>query len=196
MAKKAETTAVSSPSRSNSIDLDATQGRSALAAWKMLTHLFGARVEKWGDPTPDGIEAFGFSVYGDYNPETVIKDISSRNRRLDLLTTYGWLKGNAPDHYTDAAEITADTVQFYKGSVDEGSAKSPAYVKTAVAAYKAANHLAKKRGPKAKIIHLDKLSDFDESVLQTLDSEDISLLQAALTRVAQTKAPSQEAMPA
>src|SRR5260221_6587802 len=145
MAKKMET-AAPAQSRSNSINLDASQGRSALAAWKMIVHLFGAQVEKWGDPTPEGIEAFGFTVYGDNNPETVLKDISSRNRRLDLLTTYGWLQGQAPEHYTDAAEITADTVQFYKGSVDEGSAKSPAYVKIAVAAYKAANHLAKKRG--------------------------------------------------
>lgn len=194
MAKKVESVAPAQ-SRSNSINLDASQGRSALAAWKMIYHLYGARVEAWGDPTPDGITATGFTVNGDNDPETVIKDISSRNRRLDLLSTYGWLQGNAPEHYADAAEITADTVQFYKGSVDEGSAKSPAYVKTAVANYKAANHLAKKRGPKAKVIHLDKMSEFDESVLQTLDSESISLLQAALTRAAQTKAPVQEAMP-
>lgn len=174
--------------RSASINLDESQGRSALAAWRMLHHLYGAQVEKW-IPTDNGIEAQGFSVFEGLDPNVIIKDISSRVRRLDYLTVNAWVNGQAPKHYADAGEITADTVQFYKGAVEEGSAKAPPYVKGAVQNYKAANALAKKRGPKAKTIRLDRLDDLDESILSNMEAEDIAILQAALNRVASTKAP-------
>lgn len=188
MAKTTTTAEVQATTgRSASINLNEFQGRSALAAWKMLHHLYGAQVESW-NPTASGVEATGFSVFENFDPETIIKDISSRTRRLDLLETLPYLNGQAPAPYANAEEITADTVQFYKGAVEEGSAKSPAYVKGAVASYKAANALAKKRGPKAKTIRLDKLDDLDESILSNMDEADIAILQAALTRVATSKA--------
>jgi len=176
------------PARSKSINLDETQGRSALAAWRMIHWLYGAEVEKW-NPTDNGVEATGFTTFADYDPETVIKDISSRTRRLELLETLPILNGQAPKPYTEAGEITADQVQFYKGAVEEGSAKAPAYVKGAVAAYKLANALAKKRGPKAKTIRLDKLDELDENVLANMESGDIAILQAALERVANSRVP-------
>src|SRR4029079_15794058 len=112
--------------------------------WRMLFHLYGAKVENW-EIVPEGVIAHGFSVFGNVDPNQVIKDISGRTRRLDLITTFPWMNGQAPAPYADASEITADTVQFYKGAVEEGSAKTPGYVKTAVASYKSANSLAKKR---------------------------------------------------
>lgn len=176
--------------RSASINLNEFQGRSALAAWRMLVHLYGAQVESWGTPNENGIPATGFSVYENLDPETIIKDISSRTRRLDFLTVSSWVNGQVPAPYADASEITADTVQFYKGAVEEGSAKAPPYVKGAVANFKAANALSKKRGPKPKTIRLDKLDDLDESILSNMDASDIAILQAALTRVASSKAAS------
>lgn len=191
MAKSKNSSEQTRP-RSESINLPDNLGRSALAAWPLVHEIFGGRVEKW-NPTDEGVEAIGFSVYGDLgvDPETVVKDISSRTRRLDFLTVNKWVNGQEPNPYTSAEEITADTVQFYKGAVEEGSAKSPAYVKQAVAAYKSANALAKKRGPKAKTIRLDLIGseDFDESILSNMESEDIAILQAALERVAKAKAP-------
>jgi hypothetical protein len=175
--------------RSASINLDENQGRAALAAWRMLFHLYGARVEGW-NPTENGVEAIGFSVSAEFDPETIVRDISSRSRRLDFLTVTPWVNGQAPSHYADAGEITADTVQFYKGAVEEGSAKSPPYTKDAIANYKAANALAKKRGPKAKTIRLDQLDELDESILYGMDDKDVAILQAALNRVASSKAAS------
>jgi len=187
MAKGNTATEGNTPARSKSINLDENQGRSALAAWRMIHWFYGAEVENW-NVTDNGVEATGFTTFADYDPETIIKDISSRTRRLLLLETLPVLNGKEPKPYTDAGEITADQVQFYKGAVDEGSAKAPAYVKGAVANYKADNALAKKRGPKAKTIRLDKLDELDESILSNMESEDIAILQAALERVASTKA--------
>lgn len=189
MAKGKATEAVNTTaSRSESIDLDEIQGRNALAAWKMLYNLYGARVDSWGDPTSTGISAKGFSTFSQYDPNTVIADISSRTRRLDFLTVSPWVNGEAPTPYTDASEITADTVQFYKGAVEEGSAKSPKYVKDATAAFKAANDLTKKRGPKPKSIRLDNMDDLNDEVFEQMDPENIAILQAALERVAKAKA--------
>ncbi len=192
MAKSKGANGEAEQTRSASINLNENQGRSAFAAWRLMHEIFGARVEKWV-PTDKGVEAIGFSVYGDYDPETVVQDISSRTRRLDFLTGIKWINGEEPEPYANAEEITADTVQFYKGAVEEGSAKSPAYVKTAVASYKTANALAKKRGPKARTIRLDQLDQLDEGVLANMEQEDIAILQAALERVAKAKAPASEA---
>lgn len=175
------------PDRSEAIDLDETQGRNALAAWRMLYHLYGARVDSWY-PTATGVAAKGFSVFGQYDPNTIIADISSRTRRLDFLTVNPWVNGQTPTPYADAAEITADTVQFYKGAVEEGSAKSPAYTKTAVAAFKAAHSLAKKRGPKARTIRLDDIENIDPAALDNMDEVSIAKLQALLERAAAGKA--------
>jgi len=178
----------STQSRSKAINLNEIQGRNALAAWKMLFNLYGARVEKWNKPSKDGISADGFSVFSEYDPETVISDISSRTRRLDYLTVSPWVNGEAPEPYTDAAEITADTVQFYKGAVEEGSAKSPKYVKDATAAFKASHDLTKRRGPKPKSIRLDNLDDLNDEVFEQMNPENIAILQAALERVSKAKA--------
>lgn len=186
-------TVMDTPERSEVIDLTAAEGRSVLAAWQGMVHLFGATVESW-NVTSDGVEAHGFSVSGEYDPRTIVRDISSRERRLDLLTTFPTLKGEEPPQFTDAADITAFTVQFYKGAVEEGSARSPSYVKTAVAAYKAANALAKKRGPKPKIIRLNNLDNLDEEALQNIDASELAKLQAAVERVmAQKQAASDQA---
>lgn len=188
MAKnKGATEGAAAPARSESINLDENQGRNALAAWKMLFNLYGARVESW-NRTAIGVEATGFSVFGQYDPSTVIADISSRTRRLDYLTVAPWVEGQAPEPYTDAAEITADTVQFYKGAVEEGSAKSPPYTKTAVSAFKAAHSLAKKRGPKPRVIHLDDIENIDPATLENMDGGSIAKLQALLERAAASKA--------
>lgn len=192
MAKTKDANGEAKQARSETINLDENQGRSALAAWRLMHNIFGAQVEKWV-PTEKGVEAIGFSTYAGNDPATVVQDISSRTRRLDFLSVYRWINGETPEPYTSAEEITADTVQFYKGAVEEGSAKSPAYVKQAVANYKTANALAKKRGPKAKTIRLDQLDQLDESILSSMESEDIAILQAALERVAKTKAPVTEA---
>lgn len=177
--------------RSTSINLTAEQGRNALAAWRGLYHLFGARVESPNDfnVTPDGVEITNFSVSGDYDPEMIVRDISSRERRLDLLATYEILRGGTPEPFADAGEITAWQVQFYKGAVEEGSARTPAYVKQATANYKSANNLAKKRGPKPKVIRLNDLDNLDESALEGISSEALAKLQATIEHVLSNKPP-------
>src|ERR1041385_7347805 len=124
MAKTNTATKQETPARSKSINLNPAQGQSALAAWRMLHWLYGAEVDQWV-VTDDGVEATGFSTFAEYDPETIIKDISSRNRRLLFLEAFPIVNGNEPKPYTDSAEITADQVQFYKGAVEEGSAKAP-----------------------------------------------------------------------
>lgn len=188
MGKKAET--VETPTRSEAINLDATAGRAILAAWQGVYHLFGGRVNEWViDSENNGVVANGFSVDNAYDPNQIVNDIATRERRLDLITTYGWLNGQAPANFTDSAEMTAFMVQFFKGSVEEGSAKSPKYVKDAVAAYKAANSLTKKRGPKKRvnIIRLDNLSEVDEAALKDIDEGQLAALQATLERAIAAK---------
>jgi hypothetical protein len=179
---KAETEDSTTPERSEKIDLSPTEGRAVLAAWRGIYHLFKGQVDQWQVVPNEGVLAKGFSVRGLDDPRQLIKDISGRERRLDLLTVYPWINGQEPEPFSDAQEMTAYMVQFFKGAVEDGSAKSPQYVKRAVADFKAEHDLTKKRGPRRKVIRLDNLDDVDADALKDIDVNDLSKLQATIEK--------------
>ncbi len=178
----AKSTAATTENRSAAINLTAEQGSAVLAAWQGMVNLFGAQKESF-NVTPDGVEVIGFSVMGQYDPEQIVKDISNHGRRLDLVKVYPWLMGETPAPFASPEECTAFTVQNYRGSVEEGSARTPKYVKEAVAAFKADHNISKRRGPKTKVIRLNDLDNLDIDVLRGINPEALAKLQATIEGV-------------
>lgn len=155
-------------------------GNAVLAAWQGIYHLFGGRGNF--EITTDGVIVNDFSVDGRYDPEQIVKDISHRNRRLDLVPTYLWVQGQEPEAFTDAKEMTQYMVQYFRGSVEEGSSRAPKYVRDAVANFKAAHNLAKKRGPRKKIFRVDNLSEIDETSLVGVNASELAKLKDAIEK--------------
>lgn len=154
------------------------KGTAILAAWQGLYHLFGARGSF--RVTPDGIFVDNLTVDPKYNADEIVEDISKHNRRLELIPAYFWANGEVPEDFTDVAKITAFMVQYFRGSVEENSAKTPTYLKDAVADYKATRSLLKKRGPKRKVFRLDSLEDIDEETLAGINPEALARLRETI----------------
>jgi hypothetical protein len=154
------------------------KGSAILAAWKGLYHLFGARGTF--SVTNDGVLVNDLTCDPAYNLDQIVEDISKHSRRLELVPTYFWVQGNAPDDFADVAEITAFMVQYFRGSVEDGTAKTPSYLKDAVASYKATRNLLKKRGPRRKVFRLDSLDDIDETMLKGISPESLAKLREAI----------------
>src|SRR3954466_15147106 len=144
-----KTATVDAPERSEAIDVDNPAiARGLAAAWQGLYHFVGARVENWeilspSDDLPDGgLIAHGFSVNAGIDPEQVITDIGDRNRRLEMFPTYFYIVENmAPADFDTPQDMTNFGVQYLKGSVEEGTAKTPEYLRKGVADYKATRGL-------------------------------------------------------
>lgn len=179
---QAATASEPSTGRSNPIDLTPAESRSILAGWQGIYHLFGGRWEKI--TTDEGnVTIKGFSTYEKYDPRTLVKDTSGRERRLDFAKIYPYIMGNEPAPFESAEEMTAFLVQFFRGSVEEGTSRSPKYAKEAVQEYKIANGLYKKKGPRPKfkgVISLDNLDTFDPEQLADVDPKKIEALQSVL----------------
>ena len=154
------------------------KGSAILAAWQGLYHLFGARASF--RVTPEGVFVDSLTCNPQYDVDTIVEDISKHNRRLELIPTLFWVQGEAPADFADVAAITALMVQYWRGSVEDNTSKTPAYLKDAVADYKANRNLLKKRGPKRKIFRLDSLDDIDETTLKGINPEALSRLRAAV----------------
>jgi hypothetical protein len=161
------------------------------AAWRGVFHFFGGRVDSWdilpvSDEHPEGgLVANGFTVNGSLNPDEVIRDISKRNRRLEFFPAYNYLVlGDTPPEYTDPQDMTNFMVQYLKGSVEEGTAKTPEYVRQAVADYKSAHGLRTRRGPKRRIIRLDALDQLDEATIANIPQDQMDAFLALATKVA------------
>lgn len=168
------------PTRTEPMNVGPEHGGNLLAAWRGIANLFGGQAQfKYADGS---VIAENFSVAVPYDPNQIISDISHRNRRLDFLEVYPWFNGEAPEPYTDAKEITAWTVQFLRGSVEDNSSRTPKYVRDATAAFKVDNNFAKKRGPKKKIFRAENLSEVSEDVLTNLDQSELEKLRATIER--------------
>lgn len=179
---KATPTTESEGSRSQMITVlpEDGAGNAVLAAWQGIYHLFDGRAKF--EVTPDGVIVHDFTVDAKYDPEQIVKDISHRNRRLDLIPTYLWVQGENPEPFVDAKEMTQFMVQYFRGAVEEGSSRSPKYVRDAVQNFKAGNNLAKKRGPRKKIFRVDNLSELDASALVGVNASELARLKEAVER--------------
>jgi hypothetical protein len=186
MAKATNGQAENTRSATITVGVENGAGNAVLAAWQGIYHLFGGRGNF--EITPDGVIVNDFSVDGKYDPEQIAKDISHRNRRLDLVPTYLWVQGMEPEPFADAKEMTQFMVQYFRGSVEEGSSRSPKYVRDAVATFKASHNLAKKRGPRKKIFRVDNLSEIDENTLVGVNASELSKLRDAIEKALATAA--------
>lgn len=187
-------------SRSESIDVtDATQAKALAAAWRGVYHFFGGDVERWeiSDPNPDSDDpdvrengqliVHGFTVDGDLGatPSQVIEDITKRERRLDFLSGYRMIvEGKEPPAFTDPQDMTNFAVLFLKGSVAEGTSKTPEYVRDAISGYKSDHGLASRRGPKRKIIRLDDLKSVDANTIKNIPKDQLDAFLALAQSVA------------
>lgn len=177
----AKTTA---PARSESIDVAGLDARALAAAWRGVYHFLGGRVDNWEVITPNednpdgGLVAHGFTVDADLDPNKVIADIGNKERRLEFFPFYSYLNGAEPPHFDKPQDMTNFMIQYLKGSVEEGTSKTPEYVRTKVAAYKAAHNMRTRRGPKRKIIRLDELANIDASQLSSIDPDELAAFLA------------------
>lgn len=187
----------SAPARSAEIEVtDLAQSRGIAAAWRGIYHFFGGRVQSWEfvpptDENPDGgLIAHGFSVLSSLDPNQIVSDIGNRDRRLEMFPFYFYANGTAtPPDFLTSQDMTNFMVQYLKGAVEEGTAKTPEYVRKAVADYKAANGLRTRRGPKRKIIRLDNLAELDATQLSEIDPAQLQdFLKLAQSIVSKTPA--------
>lgn len=177
--------------RSETLNVTDPKTASALAAaWRGVHEFFGGRVQNWevNPPTeehPDGtIAAMGFSVYAKYSPEKILADISGRDRRLTFQPFASYVAGAEPAPFTDAQDMTNWSVLYLKGSVEEGTSKTPEYARTAIAEYKAAHGLKSRRGPKLKVIRLDNINEIDVNDLPQDQLDAILALAQRITPAA------------
>jgi len=178
MTKK--TTATETESTvSTPMDVAGPEASALAAAYDGLYHLFGARVSNWL-VTEDGLVAEGFTVVGPYKPETILHDISRKDRRAPLWPTIRWIMDPAmePPHFKSNLDITTFMVQFFKGSVEAGTSRSPEYVRKAAGAYKDRTNTRVKRGPKVRTIQLKNVREINVETLSQagLSREDIQYL--------------------
>lgn len=178
MAKSTKTETPRSESITVVNDTENKRANAVLAAWQGLYHLFGARATF--SYTDDGLTVENFSVSEGYDPNQIVEDISHRTRRLDFEDVYPWFNGEAPEPFSDAKEMTAWSVQFLRGAVEENSSRTPKYVRDAFAAYKTENNFAKRRGPKKKIFRVDNIASIDTESLKDVNPADLAKLQETL----------------
>lgn len=163
------------PTRSENISVGGSGANALMAAWQGIYHLFGGTVESW-TITEDGLAAEGFSVALPYNPEQIVSDISHRDRQVPFFPSYNYFNGEEPAPFTDKAQVTQWLTQFMRGSVEEGTARAPAYARDAATSYKVANSLARKKGRPRKIIRLDNLDEVTPDMLEKLTPDALANL--------------------
>ena len=148
-----------------------------IAAWQGLYHAFGGRFESV-ITSEDGLTIEGLTFDGQYDAENVIRDVNVKGRRVQLFPTILWISGEAPAPFVDAAEMTAWQVGNYRGSVEEGSTRTPKYVRDAFSTLKGTMGISAKRGPKPKTINLKNLAGFNADVLRNanVNPDDLALL--------------------
>ena len=154
------------------------KGSAILDAWQGMYHLFGARGTF--SVTSEGVFVDNLSINPEYDLNQIVEDISKHTRRLDLIPTLFWVRGQEPDDFADVAAITTFMVQYFRGSVEDGTSKTPVYLKDAVANYKSTRNLLKKRGPRRKVFRLDSLDDIDETTLKGISPEALNRLRETL----------------
>lgn len=171
--------------------MDVTDNKLAsalLAAWRGAYHFFKARLTPtdefptgW-EITPEGnLIAHGLTVKQGLNPDDILRDIASRDRRVDFGPAYlAVAQGIEPEPYTDPQEMTNFSVNFLKGSGPDGNSKTPEYVRKAIADYKSEIGLKGRRGRKRTILRLDQMDNLDAETLANVKPEDLEhLIQIA-----------------
>lgn len=187
--------------RTDPIDVDGNRALALLGAWQGVYHFFDGRVEKWDyiAPTEDnpdgGVIAHGFTIDSTKaNPEDLLSDISNRDRRVNIFPAYAYMQGETPAPFTTPQQMTNFMVSNLKGSVEESTAKTPAYVRTAVQNYKASNGLKTRRGRRKTVIKLDLVDGISPQELQNISPEGLQKLLAAIQEVhnGNSKAPAED----
>jgi hypothetical protein len=179
MSAKTATTTVEERTRTEPLNYGPDKGNAILAAWQGLHWLFGAEADSF-NVTPEGVYVNGLTMWSDYTPTQIVEDISKKERRLDLIFTYPIVNGENPAPFATSQEVTLYMVQFFRGSQEDGSSKSPQYLRKAAADFKATVGLKAKRGPKRKIFRLDNLDAIDPTMLKDVDPSDLDHLMAAI----------------
>jgi len=178
--------AKSNPARTEPLNYGPDKGGAILAAWRGLYWLFGARVDAFR-VTPEGILVEGLTMAGDYNPSTIVEDISKKNRRLELVPTYFYVNGTPPEPFEISQEITQFMVQFFRGSVEENSSRAPQYLRKAAAEFKTSVGLKSKRGPKKKVIRIDQLENVDVETLSQIPVAELEKFMETLQSIRDSK---------
>lgn len=174
-----DTMAENTQERSESIDVGPEQGGNLLAAWRGVFHLLGGRAE-FELVTGQGIVARNFSVNAKYNPNSVVRDVSGRDRRVDLIDSLPVLQGQEPPAFTEALEMTKWMQQYFRKPGEDG--KSPQYIKDAIAEYKAANGFPGRRGRPKKIVRIENLATLDPSILAQLKGAELDSLVEVINK--------------
>lgn len=176
--------------RSEAITLGAQESSNLLAAWQGVANLFGGQANfVWTD---EGIIARDFSTDGAYNPATIAKGVSGRDRRVDFSDAYPIVVlGQAPAEFKDAQEITKWVQQYFRVPGEDG--KSPVYVRDAVSAYKKAHAFPGRKGRPKKVVRIENLGQLDPSLLAGIDMAELESLAATLQTVISGKATATEA---
>lgn len=164
-------------------------GNNILAAWQGLYWLFDARVERF-DVTPEGVFVIGFRVNSKYDPDQIVKDISTKNgktvdRRLDLVPHMFWAQGQEPEIFPDSGSMTQYMAQYARGAGGNGegeSNRSPEYFKTAIADYKKQHGMTARRGRPPKTVKIESLGSIDPSVLAGLDPDELDKFIAVINQ--------------
>lgn len=162
-------------------------GNAVAAAWRGAVNLFGAQVERWDFVPGEGVVAVGLTFNSDVPAETLVSDLYRRgdknvSRRLDFTEFLPYFNGEAPEPYTDSNDMTQWMVQFLKGAGEGDGSRSPQYAKDAIAAYKIAHQIAAPRGRRRRIVRIANLGELNTDSLSEVDTDELTTLQATITR--------------
>jgi hypothetical protein len=175
--------------RTSPVNIAPPESAGIMAAWQGLYHAFGARLGGY-DIVDDGIVLTDVTFDAGTNVETLVRDVNTKNRRVSLFPTILYLNGQAPESFTTAQEMTVFAVQNWRGSAEDGSTRTPKYVRDAFARLKASQGIASKRGPKPRSINLKNLGSLDASVLRNANvpASELEHLIAVAQEVVATQA--------
>lgn len=155
-------------------------GGNLLAAWQGVRHLFDGKFDSievvTSGPTP-GVIVKGFTTGGAYDPQTIVDDISGRDRRVSLLDAYPILQGEEPPLFATSLDMTKWMQAFFRKPGDENG-KSPQYTKDAIAAYKIAHEFPRRKGRPKKVVRIEALGSIDDSLLAGVDVKELEKLLA------------------
>lgn len=178
------------PQRTASIDVGPEQAGNVIAAWRGIFHLFGGRADDISLTDEGEYLVKGFSVLEPYNPSTIVKDVSGRERRVDLAEGLRVLQGKEPPAFKESLEMTKWMQQYARTPGEDG--KSPTYVKDAIAAYKKANNFPGRRGRPKKVIRIENLGKLDAAVISQIDPKELANLKATIAQVEANRSASAE----
>jgi hypothetical protein len=169
------------------MDVSPEQSSGLIAAWQGVYHLFNGRVDSW-EVTPDGLVAHGFTVDGNYDPEVVLRDVNRKDRRTQLFPAINYINGQEPDGFATPQDLTTYATQYFRGSQDEGTTRSPKYLLGAMASYRTNVGIGGRRGPKPKAISLKNLGSVDPLIFKDINPADLNSFKEILNTAIKSQA--------